>query len=117
MPFAAAVSTTAPTSKALDEACHEALAALGGSPDLALVFFSPHHVRSAGQLMEVLPDRLKARGMIGCSAVAVAGNDREIEDQPALSLWLGRSDTPVEIETLHLTLGQNPPRLYFALLP
>src|SRR5260370_733347 len=107
MPFAAAVSTTAPTSKALDEACHEALAALGGSPDLALVFFSPHHVRSAGQLMEVLPDRLKARGMIGCSAVAVAGHDREIEDQPALSLWLGRWNETGEIETFHLNLAEN----------
>lgn len=107
MPFAAAVSTNAPTSKALDEVCQGALAALGGSPDLALVFFSPHHLRSAGQLMEVLPDRLKARGMVGCSAVAVAGNDREIEEEPAMSLWLARWNQPVEIESFHLTLEQT----------
>jgi small ligand-binding sensory domain FIST len=107
MPFSAALSTSAPTSKALDEVCHEALAALGGSPDLALVFYSPHHLRSAGQLMEVLPDRLKARGLIGCSAVAVVGNDREIEEQPAMSLWLARWNNQVKIETFHLTLEQT----------
>src|SRR5258708_394364 len=107
MPFAAALSTGAATSQALDEVCHEALAALGGTPDLALVFYSPHHLRSAGQLMEVLPDRLKARGFIGCSAIAVAGNDREIEEQPAMSLWLAKWNKPVEIETFHLTLEQT----------
>ncbi len=107
MPFAAALSTNATTSKALEEICQEALAALGGSPDLALVFYSPHHLRSAGQLMEVLPDRLKARGLIGCSVVAVVGNDREIEEQPAMSLWLARWNNPVKIETFHLTLEQT----------
>jgi small ligand-binding sensory domain FIST len=107
MSFAAALSTAAATSQALDEVCREAMAALGGTPDLALVFYSPHHLRSAGQLMEVLPDRLKARGFLGCSAVAVVGNDREIEEQPAMSLWLARWNKRVDIETFHLTLEQT----------
>jgi small ligand-binding sensory domain FIST len=107
MPFAAALSMAPATSQALDEVCHQTLPALGGSPDLAVVFYSPHHLRSAGQIMEVLPDRLKARGLIGCSAVAVVGNDREIEEQPAMSLWLARWENKVEIETFHLTLEQT----------
>jgi small ligand-binding sensory domain FIST len=107
MPFAAALSTNATTSRAVDEVCQPALDALGGAPDLALFFFSPHHLRSAGQLIEVLPDRLKARSLIGCPAVAIAGDDREIEDQPAMSLWLGRWNQRVEVELFHLTLEQT----------
>src|SRR6266851_3005386 len=103
MPFAAALSTNATTSRAVDEVCQPALDALGGSPDLALFFFSPHHLRSAGQLVEVLPDRLKARAMLGCSAGAIVGNDQEIENQPAMSLWLARWSQRMELESFHLT--------------
>jgi small ligand-binding sensory domain FIST len=107
MPFAAALSTAEKTSRALDEVCQEALGALGGSPDLALFFFSPHHLRSAGQMVEILPDRLKARSMLGCSAGAIVGNDQEIENQPAMSLWLARWSPRMELESFHLTLEQT----------
>jgi FIST N domain len=107
MPFAAALSTNPSTSNALMEVCQKAAGALDGPPDLAVVFFSPHHLRAAGQMIEILPNQLKARALIGCSAVAVAGADQEIEDEPALSLWLGRWKKPVEIESFHLTLEQT----------
>jgi small ligand-binding sensory domain FIST len=107
MPFTAALSTNEMTSRALEEVCQEALGALGGSPDLAVFFFSSHHMRSAGQILEVLPDRLKARSLIGCPGVAIVGNDMEVEDQPAMSLWLARWKEPVEIEPFHLTLEQT----------
>src|SRR6516162_1186034 len=50
MPFAAALSTLKDSTRALDEACTQALAGLGGTPDLALLFFSRHHARSAREL-------------------------------------------------------------------
>jgi small ligand-binding sensory domain FIST len=74
---------------------------------LAVFFFSPHHHRSAGQLIEVLPDRLKAPSLIGCPAVAIAGDDREIESEPAMSLWLARWAQRVDIELFHLTLEET----------
>ena len=107
MPFAAALSTTAQTSRALEEVCQNALGGFGESPDLALFFFSPHHQRSAGQIMEILPDRLKARCLIGCPGVAIVGDDREIEGEPAMSLWLARWPQRVELESFHLTLEQT----------
>jgi len=107
MPFAAALSTNPSTSNALMEVCQKATGGFDGPLDLAVVFFSPHHLRAAGQMIEILPDQLKAKALIGCSAVAVAGGDQEIEEQPALSLWLGRWKKTVEIETFHLTLEQT----------
>src|SRR5260370_5198477 len=58
-------------------------------------------------MIEILPDQLKASDLMGASAVAVAGAEGEIEDEPALSLWLGRWKKPVEIESFHLTLEQT----------
>ena len=51
MPFAAALSTYADTRQALTEATDQAASALGGAPDLALIFFSPHHEDSAAEIV------------------------------------------------------------------
>jgi small ligand-binding sensory domain FIST len=107
MAFAAALSTAEKTSRALEEVCQETIGALGGSPDLAIFFFSPHHLRSAGQMIEILPERLKARCLLGCSAGAIVGNDQEIENQPAMSLWLARLSQRIELESFQLTLEQT----------
>lgn len=102
MPFAAALSTASQTDRALDEAI--ALATLERTPDLAVVFFSPHHAAQAETIAKTLTERLKPRCLIGCVGESIVGNDREIEWQPALSLWLAAWPRPVELEPFHITL-------------
>ena len=107
MPFAAALSTNPQGTVAVQEVC-TAVASQGiGTLDLALVFFSPHHLREAETLAADLRQRLQARVLLGCVGEAVIGNDREIEGRAALSLWGARWAGRVEAEPFHLRLEQT----------
>jgi small ligand-binding sensory domain FIST len=104
MPFAAALSTTPDTRRAVEEARRQVQEQLPDRPDLALVFFSPHHLAGVKEIAEALQP-LNARCLLGCNGEAVIGNDREVEERPALSLWLGRWSQPVEIEPFRLEMA------------
>lgn len=106
MPFAAALSTDPDTAGAFEAVGAQALERLGGKPDLALAFFSQHHAGAADAVAAVRK-RLGARWLVGCNAEAVVGNDREVEQQPAISLWLARWAAPIEAEPFHLTLERT----------
>jgi small ligand-binding sensory domain FIST len=108
MPFAAAVSTTPHTPEAFDAVCAPALAQLGGRPDLALLFFSPHHLAAAESLAAAARERLGASCLLGCVGESIVGNGREVEDEPAVSLWLARWTGAVEQTPFHLTLEGTP---------
>ncbi len=108
MPFAAALSTTAESPKALEEVCTRALEQLGGTPDLALLFFSHHHRNAAADLAAGARRSLNPRCLLGCPGEAIVGNDREVEDGPALSLWLGRWAAPVTLTPFHLVPEATP---------
>ncbi len=108
MPFAAALSTNSETLAALDEACAAALGQFQGRPDLALLFFSPHHRDAAAQLGAAAQQRLAARCLLGCPGESIVGNDREVERGPALSLWLGRWPKAVTLTPFHLVHEETP---------
>jgi small ligand-binding sensory domain FIST len=107
MPFAAALSTAMPTSAALEEVCAQAGAALAGPADLAVVFFSTHHVRHAAEIATFIGQRLSPRALFGCVAESVIGDGREVEGKPALSLWLAKWARPVAVHPFHLTLERT----------
>jgi small ligand-binding sensory domain FIST len=107
MPFAAALSTLGQTVEAVEDACSRALQGWSEAPDLAVVFFSPHHADAAATFGPELRRRLGARCLVGCVGEAIIGNDREIEGRPALSLWLGRWSKPVKVQPFHLTWEQT----------
>jgi small ligand-binding sensory domain FIST len=107
MPFAAAVSTEGATARALDAVCRSALPDLAGRPDLALLFFSPHHLAAAELLIASAQQQLGARCLIGCVGESIIGNEREIEGQPALSLWLARWPKGIELTPFHLALEET----------
>jgi small ligand-binding sensory domain FIST len=106
MPFSAALSTLTDTKQALDQACSGALSKLP-RPDLALVFFSPHHLAEIENVGPSLAAQLGARALIGCVGEAIVGGDREIEKTPAISVWLASWGGRVEIEPFHLSVEQT----------
>lgn len=108
MPFAAAVSTRADASQALDELCTRAGEQLAGPADLGVLFFSSHHTESADTLARTIKERLGVANLIGCSGEAVVGNEREIEDGPALSLWLAKFSKPVHVDPFQLVFESTP---------
>jgi small ligand-binding sensory domain FIST len=108
MPYAAALSTNRDTNRAFDDVCREALERLQGTPDLALLFLSRHHLEGAQGLAETAQQRLAARCLLGCGGETIVGNEQEIEAAPAMSLWLARWSVPVELEPFHLQAEQTP---------
>jgi small ligand-binding sensory domain FIST len=100
MKVGAGLSILSTATEAAGEATGSALRALEGRPvDLALVFASPHHAPAAEDLLRVVHEIAGPAGLIGCVAEAVVGGRKEIEDSPALSVWLG--SLPGGAETFH----------------
>jgi small ligand-binding sensory domain FIST len=108
MPFAAALSTAEPTARALEEVCDQARGQMPGSPDLAAVFFTPHHADASAAIARTLHEHLQPRCLIGCVGEAVVGTGQEIEHRPGLSLWLGSWGGRVGLEPCHLVPRQTP---------
>jgi small ligand-binding sensory domain FIST len=107
MQFAAALSIESATSTALAQACDAALGQLDGPADLALVFVSPQHGPEFGPLLAEIRRRTGARCLLGCTGEAIVGPGREIEEQPALSIWLARLPG-VTIQPLRLEFQRTP---------
>ena len=99
--FSAALSTRADTQSAIDEACDQAASRLPATPHLALVFLSSHHGPDFQQVAARLYRRLGAKTLLGCTGEAIVGGGREIEDEPALSLWLA-SLPGCQVRPMHL---------------
>lgn len=83
------VLSTHPASEAaIDDVLARASAGLGGPPaDLAVAFVSSHHAEALGTLAERVVSLGLARHLIGCTGESIVGEDREVEESPAISLW------------------------------
>jgi len=88
MRFASSLSLLADTLSAVREACSTALDQLGATPDLALIFFSADHAPLADQIATTACDALGTENVLGCSGESIVGVRREIEHEPAVSVWL-----------------------------
>src|SRR5947209_20454319 len=100
MPFASILSTEVQTEKAVADCL--ARADWQGKVDLALAFFSPHHRKSAGAIARTVGERLAPRCFLGCQGETIVGNEREVEGEPALCLWLGRWSGAIALTPFHL---------------
>ncbi|HET9969079.1 MAG TPA: FIST N-terminal domain-containing protein [Streptosporangiaceae bacterium] len=97
MKAAGALVLTADAGQAARLAVGQAGNSLGGQPPaLAVLFASPHFSASAGDLVAAVSDLTGGAPLIGCVASAVAGGAREVESEPAVSLWLAAGLGPVE---------------------
>ena len=78
-------------------AVREARASLDGRPpSFAVLFASAHFFGSAQVLIAAVAEETGQVPLIGCVAEAVAGGAREVESEPAVSLWLAADLGPVE---------------------
>src|SRR5207245_4349009 len=72
----------------------------GARPNLALVFASPDHAAFAQHILDGIHEVVSPSALIGCVAEAVIGGRREVEEGPAVSVWLGA--LPGEVESFHM---------------
>lgn len=112
----AALSTKADTAAAIAEVCRIALDQLTSPVDLAVVFFSHHHAEHASVIAESLCRYLATETLIGCTGESIIGGDREIEEGPAFSLWLGHFPQ-TRVQTLRIEFQSKPDGHLFLGLP
>lgn len=112
--FASALSEHPAWQQAVDEACtaiREQLAIpgpLADAPvDLVLVFVSPDHAAGFDALAAEISTRLAPRHLIGCSGESIVGRGREVEGQPAISIWAARLPATT-VDSFPLRLQQTP---------
>ncbi len=104
MPFSSATTQKAELSAAIEELIEKVDPDLREQSDLAVVFFTPDHARHAESLLRSLKKDFGPKHILGCVAESVAGTGVEIEEAPAISLWLARWEAKrhVSLETFEL---------------
>ena len=100
--MSAGLSGAADTMSAAYQASEQCLSTLGthgiAAPDLAMVFFSPHHLTSVSQLGLAIRRRLQCTHMIAISCEGVLGGSQSLERAPGVSI-LAASLPGVDIRT------------------
>ena len=107
MPFAAAMSTKADTATAFDEAIRQALDQLP-QPELAAIYYSPHYLPNLNDVFATTRKQLASTVIFGGVGEAIAGDDREIENGPAVSVWLASWNGAVACDPFHLAARRTP---------
>ncbi len=105
--FASALSTHPITVEAIGEVCRRAATQLGATPDLAMLFVSHHHGPDFDRIAAQVCERLGTERLMGCTGEAIVGTGREIESEPAMSLWLA-SLPGVTVRPMHLMFERSP---------
>lgn len=97
MKAGAALELSADPAEAGRRAAGMARASLGDRPpSFGMLFASPHFYDSAEVLLAAVTEQTGPIPLIGCVGEAVIGGGREIESEPAVSLWLAADLGPVE---------------------
>ena len=105
--FASALSTQPDLGQAVEQVCESALGQLQATPDLAVLFISAEYPAIDDGLAADVRARLKAGVLLGGTGESIVGTSREIEGQPAVSLWLASLED-VRVVPMHLQLERTP---------
>jgi len=89
VPFAASLSEHPDVREATAEVAGHLLEVLGPAPDLVVLFVTGPHVPRLADIAAAVQQLLQPGAFIGTTAVSILGGDREVEQQPAISLWGG----------------------------
>ena len=94
------VSTARDAQRAAVEATAHARDELAGeAPSLAVLLVSRSHTDKAADVLNAVQEMVEPPALIGCVAQAIVAGRREIEDEPAVALWLASG---LAAETFHL---------------
>ena len=97
MRIGAALSTDPDAATAAEAAVDGARSQIGGAEvSLAVVVASRQHAPSAEAALETVRIKAGPERVIGCVAETVVGGDREVEEGPAVAVWLACLPEPVE---------------------
>ena len=75
--------------------------------NLAFVFATPHHKQNYEDILLRFQKKFVPDAMLGCMGEGIIGDDKEIEREPAISLWLAKMPN-VNIAPFHLHHVSTP---------
>lgn len=105
MPFAAALSEHPLPTHAIGEVVGQVIEGVGDAPDLAVLFVTAPLAGAVEDMAATVRATLRPRVLLGCSASSIVGNEREVEERAAVSLWAGRMGM---VEPVRLELHPQP---------
>ena len=83
------LSTAPGAGEAAERAAATASDGLGGeTPALAVVLASREHADAASAVLDGVHRTVRAPALVGCVAQGIVAGNREIEDGPAVAVWL-----------------------------
>jgi small ligand-binding sensory domain FIST len=103
--FAAALSEHPVASHAVGEVVGQVLESVGPSPDLAVLVVSAGHVGALDDVVGVVREVLRPTTLVGAAAGMVLAGSREVEGDPAIALWAGRTG---EVTPFHVPPAVDP---------
>jgi small ligand-binding sensory domain FIST len=112
MQIALGLSTSPDSRTAAAEAASMARAASVAMPTLAVLVTSPHHAARARDVLDIVHEHARPDALVGCVAEAVVAGKREVEDEPAVAVWLAA--LPQSAETFHMEFLRTGTRGVFA---
>lgn len=89
--FGAAVSVHPEPAAAVGEVAGAVLERTGPGPDVALLFVSGHDDDAVDDIADAVRQVLRPGALAGARTVGVIGGPVEVEDDPAVSVWAGRT--------------------------
>jgi small ligand-binding sensory domain FIST len=108
MRIGSALSTNPNSLEAAEEALGRALTSLAGeAPQLTMLFYSVHHLPVIDQIAEVAAKAAAPGTLLGCTAQAVVGDGREVEQGPAFSVWTANLGGAAVIEPFTLAVADT----------
>lgn len=88
--FAAAISEHPLVTHATGEVVGQVLDVVGESPDVAIVFVTAPYAGALEDITDAVRGTLAPGVLLAVTGISVVGNQREVEETAAISLWAGR---------------------------
>jgi small ligand-binding sensory domain FIST len=105
--YASALSEHPVSTQAATYVAQDVLQRVGPSPELAVLFVTPPHREAVDEVVDVIRTLLQPGTLLGATAVAVLGGRREVEQEPAVSLFAARSRSPIRPIRLSAQAGDD----------
>ncbi|MGY8767206.1 MAG: FIST signal transduction protein [Pirellulales bacterium] len=104
--FSAALSTSESWQDATSEITNAVLQQVSDSVHLAFLFVSSHFKEDFAEIVAKVHQSIQCDNLISCTGESIIGNSQEIENQPAISLWVAHLPE-VQLLPMHLEFLQN----------
>ncbi len=104
--FASHLSAATDLQQAIAECCDNVSNSLSATADLVVAFVSANRANDCETIVSKICERLQTDCLVGCTGESIAGVSREVEFDPALSVWAAHLPQAT-VRPMHLTFERS----------